>query len=136
MYKDKNKKILLEQLKKTPVVQVACQKLGISRATYYRWRQNQKFAADADRAILEGSQMINDMAESQLIQAIQERNLSAIQFWLRHHHRAYGMKLELSGTLGVTDTTLTDEQKKLVRKAVRLAAKQSTYDENDRQPDA
>ena len=34
-----NKTIILEQLQKAPIVQIACEKTGISRATYYRWRK-------------------------------------------------------------------------------------------------
>jgi len=32
----KNKEQLLEILKKTPIVQIACEKAGVGRATYYR----------------------------------------------------------------------------------------------------
>ena len=35
MKKDQ-KALLLEQLKKTPIVQIACENLGFSRMTYYR----------------------------------------------------------------------------------------------------
>ena len=35
----KEKLLLIEQLSKYPVVQVACEKTGVSRATYYRWRE-------------------------------------------------------------------------------------------------
>lgn len=115
----KQKKLLLEQLRKTPVVQVACQKLDIHRATFYRWREDPAFAEEADRAIAEGSMMINDMAESQLISAIQEKNLSAIQFWLKHHHARYGTKVELSGRVE-TDATLTAEQEELIKKALKM----------------
>lgn len=137
MYGKREKKLLVEQLRKTPVVQVACQKLGISRAAYYRWRQDDRaFAESADRALVEGSQLVNDMAESQLIQAIQARDLSAIRFWLQHHHRAYGMKLELSGTLGVDGGALTEEQERLVRRALRLASDECSDDQDPGQPNA
>ena len=36
----KNKEQLLEILKKTPIVQIACEKAGVGRATYYRWRKD------------------------------------------------------------------------------------------------
>ena len=75
--KTASKKILIEQIKKTPVIQVACEKVGVSRATFYRWRKSDpKFADKADIALNEGSQMINDMAESQLISAIKEGKLT------------------------------------------------------------
>jgi len=62
---DREKQILLEQLKRTPIVEFACQKVGIARATYYRWRQDdERFRKDADTALQEGVLLVNDMAES------------------------------------------------------------------------
>jgi ACT domain-containing protein len=39
MKTNKEKDALLEQLKKTPIIQIACEKIGLSRTTYYRWYQ-------------------------------------------------------------------------------------------------
>jgi predicted DNA binding protein len=123
MIPEKQRKLLVEQLRKTPIVQVACQKLGIHRATYYRWRlDSPDFAAEADAAIVEGELMINDLAESQLISAIQNQNLHAITFWLKNHHAKYGTKVELSGMIETKAGQLTPEQEELVRKALRIAA--------------
>ncbi len=36
---DKNKKAIIEKLKQSPIIQIACKKVGIGRATYYRWRK-------------------------------------------------------------------------------------------------
>ena len=38
--KSLDKKAIIEQLKKTPIIQVTCEKLGVSRATFYRWKKN------------------------------------------------------------------------------------------------
>ena len=44
MKTDKSKQLLIEQLRKTPIVLVACEKMGISRATFYRWfKEDEKF---------------------------------------------------------------------------------------------
>ena len=49
-----NKELILSQLKKTPIVQLACEKTGIGRATYYRWRKSDKrFKKNSDCALLE-----------------------------------------------------------------------------------
>jgi len=118
--KTASKKILLEQIKKTPVIQVACEKVGVSRATYYRWKKNDpKFAEKADIALNEGSQMINDMAESQLISAIKEGNLTGIIFWLKNHHKQYSPKLEV--TTKNPEIPLTDEQKEIIRQSLNMA---------------
>jgi hypothetical protein len=43
---------LLAELKLTPIIQVACKKANIGRATYYRWRKEDLgFAASADEAL-------------------------------------------------------------------------------------
>lgn len=121
--KEKEKNIVLEQLKKTPIVQIACEKSGIGRATYYRWRKEDKdFSKKADTALEEGSLLINDMAESQLMSAIRDRNMTAIIFWLKHHHSRYTTRVELTAHLKRQDEELTPEQEELVSKALQLAS--------------
>ncbi len=120
---NKEKEILLERLKKTPIVQIACEKCGVGRATYYRWRKDDpEFAKMADEALSEGSLLVNDMAESQLLQAIRNQNLGAIIFWLKHHHPSYANKLEVSGKL-TEEYHLNPEQEKLMIKALTMLQK-------------
>ena len=123
---DRQRKIkedLLEQLKKTPIVHVACQKVNIGRATYYRWRHDdEEFSQKADEAISEGSLLVNDIAESQLMTAIKNQNLTAIIFWLKHHHPNYATKFEVTARLKADNEILTPEQEALVTKALKLAA--------------
>lgn len=121
--KDKNQELLLAQLRKTPIVELACEKTNVGRASYYRWRANDpEFAKAADEAIAEGSLLINDIAESQLMSAIREKNLTAIIFWLRNHHPSYAAKLEVTARLKADNEVLTPEQEALVTKALKLAA--------------
>jgi len=118
---DKNQELIIEQLKKTPIVQIACEKVGIGRATYYRWRkENEEFLKLADDAIAEGNALVNDMAESQLMAAIRDKNLTAIIFWLKNHHPRYATKVEITGHLK-HEEQLTPEQEALVMKALKLA---------------
>lgn len=120
---DTNKELLIEQLKKTPIVQVACEKVGIGRATYYRWhKEDEEFTKLADEAIAEGSLLVNDMAESQLMAAIRDQNLTAIIFWLKHHHPLYATRVEVTAKLKHDNEQLTPEQEALVTKALKLAA--------------
>lgn len=114
------KKELIDQLRKTPVIEVACKKIGIGRATFYRWKKkDQKFAEEADLALHEGSQLVNDMAESQLITSIKNGNMTGIIFWLKNHHRQYSPKLEV--TTKSADLPLTEEQKETIRKSLSMA---------------
>src|SRR5581483_6839146 len=112
----------LEQLKKTPVVQLAAEKVGTGRTTVYNWRERDKKFADAmDVALEEGKHLVNDVAESQLMAAIRERNMTAIIFWLKHHHPGYTTKVEINATIK-DEYELTSEQKAVIREALRLAA--------------
>ena len=114
------KKLLLEQLKKTPIVQVVCERTGVSKTTYYRWRQeDESFRKDSDIAMKEGEDLINDLSESQLITLIKEKNFPAIQLWLRQHHPKYRTRVELT-TKSIEDEKLTPEEEKLVRQALGI----------------
>ncbi len=118
----RGKKNLLDQLKKFPVVEIACKKVGVGRATYYRWRKaDAEFAEACDEAIMLSAGYINDMAESQLIAAIKERNMTAIIFWLKHHHGAYTTRIELNAKIKQEGQILTEEQAQQVANALRLA---------------
>lgn len=123
MKTDKNKEQLLERLKKTPIVQVACEKTGISRATFYRWKQEDHyFATKADNALAEGSALVNDIAESQLMSAIKDKNMTAIIFWLKHHHPSYATRVELTGQLK-HEYKLSQEEENLIAKALSMVTK-------------
>lgn len=88
--KEKQKKALIELLRETPIVQYASKKTGVARSTYYKWRaEDFIFARVADRAIESGRFLMNDLAESKLLNQIQRDELSAITFWLRHNHPKY-----------------------------------------------
>jgi ACT domain-containing protein len=118
---DKQKELLLENLKKAPIVQLSCEKVGISRATFYRWKKDDAaFAEKAERAILNGQQLINELAESQLISAIKDKNMTAILFWLRNNHKNYKAKIELSGEIK-TSRKLTPEQEEQIMRALELS---------------
>ena len=116
----KLKAALLEEFRKIPIVQVACSKHSVSRATYYRWRvDDTTFAAAADAALDDGVLMVNDMAESQLLTAIRDGNMTGIIFWLKSHPKTYSTKVEVEAT--VRNLALTPEQEAVVRKALTLA---------------
>jgi len=118
----KQKEMFIEQLKKTPIVQVVCEKIGITRTTYYRWHKaDREFAEAADMALADGSGLVNDLAESQLMTAIRDGNLTAIIFWLKNHHRAYANRVELSLQQPVSEQ-LTPDQEAVVKKALALAS--------------
>lgn len=112
---------LVKQLEDMPIVEVACRRAGVPRATYYRWLKSDVEFAEKCRAALEHStQAVSDIAEAKLIGAIQEGNMSAISFWLRHHHKAYRAKVDIQGTIRHEATILTDEQSRLVERTLHF----------------
>lgn len=123
MKQNKTKEKIIEELKEMPIIQFVCKKTGISRATYYRWKDaDKKFAEDINKAIIEGEGLINDMSESQLISLIKDKNFQALKLWLQHHHPKYGNKIELRATFQAPQEELTPEQEKIVREALSLAS--------------
>ncbi len=86
----KEKAALLEALRKTPVVQIACAKTGIGRATYYRWtKEDPVFSAAVENALEDGTDLVSDMSESNIIKSIGEGNLSSSKYWLENHRLKY-----------------------------------------------
>jgi len=124
MIKDKQKLSFIEHLKKTPIVQYACERTGISKATYYRMKkQSPEFAKAVDDALAEGIDFMNDLSESQLIALIKDRKFQAISMWLTHNHKRYAPRLELSGTITQESEGLSPEQKAVIRAALKMDAK-------------
>lgn len=120
-----DKQKVLENLKQVPIISVACQKLGIGRSSFYRWKLEDKlFSKEADKALQEGRQLINDLAESQLINSIKDQNMTGIIWWLRNNHPAYTNKIELT-TSKTDDEKLTADQQKLIEKALAVLSKAS-----------
>ncbi|OGD56944.1 hypothetical protein A2V71_03035 [Candidatus Berkelbacteria bacterium RBG_13_40_8] len=120
--KIKAKQIIIDQLKRTPIIQICCDKANISRTTYYRWRKDKKFATECDLAMQEGLALINDLAESQLINAIKSQNLTSIMYWLNHRHKSYADRLELTGNIVTQNEKLTKEQEASIKQALKLAS--------------
>lgn len=120
MKKDKVKDAFLEQLRKVPIIQVACEKVGISRNSVYRWKNDDpQFEKELTTALEEGEALVNDMSENQLLVLIREKNWHAISFWLRKRNPKFKDKIEVE--VKPKQEELTPEQEATVREALRLA---------------
>ena len=118
----KQKQLVLEQLKKTPIIQVATEKVGIARSTFYRWKaEDSDFAVAVDEAVDQGVSLMNEYAESMLISAIKDRNLTAVFYWLNHRHPAYETRVKVDGRVKHQMDELTPEQSALVERALKNA---------------
>lgn len=92
---ENDKQAIVEALKEMPIARVACKRAGVSRATYYRWRNEDKnFLQQCYEAISIGIESINEMSDSQLISLIGEKSLQAIKWWQQHNHERYGAKIK------------------------------------------
>ena len=122
MKKSKIKDSFLEQLRKVPIIQVACEKTNVSRNSVYRWKnEDEEFRKQLEDALAEGEALVNDMSESQLLSLIKEKNWSAISFWPRHRNPKFKDKIEIEGTV-TTIQELSPEQKELIRKGIELGS--------------
>lgn len=87
------KKKLIETLAEAPFISHACKKLGIPRATFYRWRAEDENFGEGVRGALEmGRARGCDMAEAALLKLIQDGNIVAIKFFLQNNDPRYTPK--------------------------------------------
>lgn len=89
-----------EVLKQTMgLVTLACEKAGIVRSTYYKWRkEDPAFAAICD----EVPDRVGDLVESKLYEKIQKGDGETIRFYCKTKlkHRGYTNSMELTGAGG------------------------------------
>ena len=75
------KEQLLKALEKSlGIVSTACESIGISRTTYYKYYNEDK---DFKRSVDSIGDIALDCAESQLFELIKEKNITAIIFYLK-----------------------------------------------------
>lgn len=122
MKKNKIKQSFLDELKRIPIIQVACEKCGISRTSVYRWlAKDKEFKKQLEEALAEGEALVNDMSEGQLLTLIKEKNYPAISFWLRHRNPKFKDKVEITAKVESENVALSPEQEELLKEALRLA---------------
>ena len=88
-----DKKRIVEILSEHPYIYYACGKVGISRATFYRWKHEDKdFSSEVNKSLEYGRENLKEVAESMLMRKVKEKNLEAIKFALRHNNKRYELK--------------------------------------------
>ena len=133
MRQKNDKEALVEAFREMPIIQVACKRTGISRATYYRWRKEDKnFRKQCEDAMNQGFEYINDLSEAQIINLIKEKKLPAITLWLKNHHPQYGSKTKTYIPIA-TNEELTPEEQKIIMNALNLVSDNNiNYKENEK----
>jgi hypothetical protein len=90
----KIKEQMIEGAKTNHLVSYLCHKSGISRATFYRWVEEDKtFAREIENAQELGRCAMCDLAESKLLQLVKSPNenvaINASKYLLRNNHKNY-----------------------------------------------
>ncbi len=94
----RGKEKLIEQFKKMPIIQIAVERAGFARATYYRWLEEDPVFRDAAMAAIgDGEAFLSDKSEAQLVTLIGEKHFGAIKHYLTHHSEKYAAGKGLGG---------------------------------------
>lgn len=120
--KENDKRRVLEELRKYPIIEVACKRAAIPRTNLYRWRsEDAVFDSAVEEALREGRLLVNDIAESQILSMIKNQKFPAVSMWLKHHHPLYSPK-DKRAPPSRSKAELTEEQKEQVKRALGLFA--------------
>lgn len=77
---------IIESLEKTPIIEIACAKLKISRSTLYRWIESEPgFRDRIEEALDVGRSIVTDVAESHLISGVKEGDKGYVKYWLSNN---------------------------------------------------
>lgn len=73
-----------------PILEAVCKKVEVSRSTVYRWRdEDPEFAKAFNEAMEAGTDVLDDVAESKLLELINRADSGAVFFYLKYRHHRY-----------------------------------------------
>jgi hypothetical protein len=85
-----DKEKFLQELVEIPLISVVCRRVGICKATIYRWKEKDKrFAKKLEKALKQGRSSVNDLAEGHIISLIKKGDFRASKLWLENNHKEY-----------------------------------------------
>jgi hypothetical protein len=95
---------LVEELERTPLVQTACEKVGITRNTFYRWiKEDEELFKRVNEALSLGTGLVNDVAVSNVLSGIKNKDPMFTKYWLDRKHpdfrKPYIFKIDSGDTL-------------------------------------
>ncbi len=117
---DRLKKLVLEHIQKTPLIESVSQRTGVSRSTIYRWLDDSiEFKREFNKNKDLGVERINELAQSKLMSKINDGDLMAIKYWLSNRSREFMTKLQhLFVDTKVNDVPLTPEEETKIANAL------------------
>jgi len=87
------KEKLLKEIEKSGNVYLSCMKTGIDKATFYRWKKDDKqFNKKATEAVKRGRENNCELAEHALMLNVKEKKMDAIKYVLSHQSKIYKPK--------------------------------------------
>lgn len=90
MVSDADKQKFLDELENLPIVSVVCKRAGISKATIYRWVEDDAdFKKKYDRSLKRGRDTLVDHAESKLVKMADKEHFGAIKMILEANSKRY-----------------------------------------------
>jgi hypothetical protein len=99
-----DRKVVILALKKNSNISMACAKAGISTTTFYRWFNGDPFfRREVEEAQDEGDNVLNDLAESKVLQHINAGDVKAAMYRLDRCHPKYQTKSMHERSLAVRD---------------------------------
>lgn len=124
----KSKELFLLGLKDSAgIVGAACERAGVSRSTYYRWREEDESFRERADDIIEGQV---DFVENRLLKKIQDGDTTAIIFYLKTKgkKRGYSEKAVAAPTGG----KVSDNANLLTKSSISMVEKSSISTEKER----
>lgn len=110
-YNNREKEKFFEILEEAPFITLACKKIGINRATAYRWmKDNPEFKKKVLDASIRGHKNLVDIAEMALLAKIKDGYFPAIKYFLEHNKKRY----QISGYDYVKKQEKSSESKKKI----------------------
>ncbi len=80
----------IQLLSENPSISAACHKVGIGRATVYRWIKNDPdFKTAVDLALIDGRKQWIEMTELALVREAKKGNVGAIKYFLSNNEVRY-----------------------------------------------
>lgn len=118
---------LVEEIEKTPLIQIACDKVGISRNTFYRWmKEDKEFLYRVSEALSLGTGLVHDVAVSNVLEGIKKKDAMYTKYWLSHKHpdfrRPYLAKVDSDDLIAHLRSTLEGVRQRQIEQDIHDTA--------------
>ncbi|MFA6515323.1 MAG: hypothetical protein WCT42_03610 [Candidatus Paceibacterota bacterium] len=90
MRTNNEKQRFLETLEEVPLISIAAKRMGISKATIYRWKsRSPNFSEQIEKALAKGRDIVNDSVEGRIITQAKNGDFKSQKLWLENNCSRY-----------------------------------------------